>query len=132
MYMELMMLGRQIHIVEPLVLAALISSGKETATEKWNRHKSLYTDHILAEMIQAGGKPLHVHSEIHKLIPFIWNKEELWQRSKYITVPIYKTGHKTKRQIHQGMLLLSTKYKLLINMLLSWLRPQIYEITWDY
>jgi hypothetical protein len=96
-----MMLGRQIHTAEPLV-PALFSSGKETATEKWNRHKSLYTDHILAEMIQAGGKPLHVYSEIHKLIPFIWNEEELWQQSKYITVPIYKTGNKTECQIHQG------------------------------
>jgi hypothetical protein len=127
-----MMLGRKIHTVEPLVPAAHISSGKETDTEKWNRHKSLYTDHILAEMNQAGGKPLHVHSELHKLIPFIWNKEELWQQSKYITVPIYKTGNKTKCQIRQGMLLLSTKYKLLSNILLSRLSPKIYEIIWDY
>jgi hypothetical protein len=83
-------------------------------------------------MIQAGGKLLHVHSEIHNQILFIWNNDELSHQPKYITVPIYKTGNKTECQIHQGMLLLTTKYKLLINILLSWLRPQIYEIMRDY
>jgi hypothetical protein len=32
-------------------------------------------DQILAELIQAGGNTLH--SEIHKVINSIWNKEEL-------------------------------------------------------
>jgi hypothetical protein len=114
------MLGRQIHIAEPLV-PARISFGEEIAIVKWNRYKSLGIDHILAEMIQADSKTLHLHSEIHKLIHFIWNKEELWQQPKYIIVPIYKTGNKTDCWIHQGMLLLSTAYKLL-----SRLIPQFY------
>jgi hypothetical protein len=48
-----------------------------------------------AELIQAWGGTLH--SEIHKLIKLIWNKEELthqWKES--IVVPIYKKGDKTE------------------------------------
>jgi hypothetical protein len=58
------------------------------------RYKSPGIDQILTELIQAGGNTLR--SEIHKLINFIWNKEELpeqWKGS--ITVPIYKKGDKT-------------------------------------
>ena len=45
-------------------------------------------------MIKAGGRT--IHSEIHKLIISIWNKEKLpkeWKKS--ITVTIYKKGDKT-------------------------------------
>jgi len=47
----------------------------ETVIEKLKRYKSPSTDHIPAELIQAGGNILH--SEIHKVIHYIWNKEEL-------------------------------------------------------
>jgi hypothetical protein len=47
------------------------------------------SDQIPAELIQAGGESLH--SEIHKLIMLVWNKEELphqWKES--IVVPVHK------------------------------------------
>jgi hypothetical protein len=46
----------------------------EMASEKLKRHKSPGVDEILAELIQAGS--VTVHSQIHKLINSIWNKEE--------------------------------------------------------
>ena len=57
---------------------------------------------------------------IHKLIIYIWNKEELpeeWKES--IIVPIYKKGDKTDFNNYRGILLLSTTYKMLSNILLS-------------
>jgi hypothetical protein len=39
------------------------------------RFKSTGSDQIPAELIQAGGEILRY--KIHKLIKFIWNKEEL-------------------------------------------------------
>jgi hypothetical protein len=52
----------------------------ETATEELKIYKSPSTDKILTELVQAGGNILH--SEIHKLINSIWNKEELLQQWK--------------------------------------------------
>jgi hypothetical protein len=55
------------------------------------RYKSLGSDGIPAELIQAGGEILR--SKIHKLIKPIWNKEELpdqWKES--IIVPVHKKG----------------------------------------
>jgi len=54
------------------------------------KYKLLHTDQTL-ELIKA--RCITLHSEIHKLINCIWNKEELpkqWKES--ITVPIYKKG----------------------------------------
>jgi hypothetical protein len=54
----------------------------EVAIGKLKRCKSPGADQIPAERIQAGGETLH--SEIHKLIKLIWNKEELphqWKES---------------------------------------------------
>jgi hypothetical protein len=48
----------------------------EVAIGKLKRYKSPGADHIPAELIQAGGGG-KLHSEIHKLIKLIWNKEEL-------------------------------------------------------
>ena len=60
----------------------------EMAFEKLKRHKSPGIDQISAELIKARGRT--VRSEIHTLINFICNKEELteeWKES--IIVPIY-------------------------------------------
>jgi hypothetical protein len=58
------------------------------AIEKLKRYKP-GSDQILAEVIQAGGNILH--SEIHKLISSIWNKEEIPQMWEVpVTVPIIK------------------------------------------
>jgi hypothetical protein len=79
----------------------------------------------MAELYQAGGETLV--SVIHKLIISIWNKEEMsdqWKES--IFVPIHKTDDKTDCNNYCGISLLSTSYKILSNILLSWLSPYIY------
>jgi hypothetical protein len=84
-------------------------------------YKSLGTDHIPAELIQAGGV---TYSEIHRLISCIWNKEELPQKWKEsVIVPIYKKGDKTDCNNYGGISLLSTAYKILSNILLARLTP---------
>jgi hypothetical protein len=52
--------------------------GSEFVVEKLKIHKSPCTDHIPAELTQAGGNTLS--SEIHKLTNSIWNKKELPQQ----------------------------------------------------
>jgi hypothetical protein len=55
------------------------------------KYKSPGSDHIPAELIQAGSEILL--STIHKLFNSVWNKEELpdqWKES--IIVPIHKLG----------------------------------------
>jgi mannosyltransferase OCH1-like enzyme len=60
----------------------------EMATEILKRLKSPGIDSIRAELIKAGGRTFH--SEIHKLINSIWNKEELPEQwKKYIIVCTY-------------------------------------------
>jgi hypothetical protein len=59
-------------------------------------------------------------SEIHKLIIYTWNKEELpdqWKES--IVVPVYKKGDKTDCSNYRGISHLPTTYKILSNILLS-------------
>jgi hypothetical protein len=60
----------------------------EIAIAKLKRYKLSASDHILAELIEAGGEILH--PEIHKLINSIWNKEKLldqWKEcSNYCTI----------------------------------------------
>jgi hypothetical protein len=73
-------------------------------------------DQIPAELIQAGMKALH--SEIHKLIKLIWNKEELphqWKES--IVMPIYRKDDKTDCSIYRGISLLPTSYKIVSSIL---------------
>jgi hypothetical protein len=64
----------------------------EAAIRKLKRCKSLGSDQILAELIQAGGEVLH--SEIHKLM-LLWNKEELPHHHKEsVVVPSHKKADK--------------------------------------
>jgi hypothetical protein len=73
----------------------------EIAIAKLEGYKSPGYDQILAELIQAGGEPLQ--SEIHKLINFIWNKEELpdqWKES--VIAQIYRKDDKTDCSIIVG------------------------------
>jgi hypothetical protein len=88
-------------------------------------------DQIPAELIQAGGGTLR--SEIHKLIKFIWNKEELphqWKES--VLLPINKKGDKTDCSNYRGISFLSTSYKILSNILLARLNPYAVEIMGDH
>jgi hypothetical protein len=83
----------EIHTVEPLVPEPSALE-VEMAIGKLKSHKSPGIDQILAEIIKAGGRT--IRCAIHKLIIFIWNKEELleeWKES--IIVPIHKKGDKT-------------------------------------
>jgi hypothetical protein len=66
----------------------------EVAIGKLKRCQSPGVDQITAELIQAGGETLH--SQFHKLIKLIWNKEELlhqWKES--VVAPVHKNGDKT-------------------------------------
>jgi hypothetical protein len=72
-------------------------------------------------------------SVIHKLITSIWNMEELpdlWKES--IIVPIHKMRDKTDCNNYRGISLLSTLYKMPVNIHLSLLSPYIDEIIGDH
>jgi len=64
----------EMHTAEPL-LPDSSAFEVELAVEKLKRHKSPGIDQIPAALIKAGGRT--IHSKIHQLIKFIWNKEEL-------------------------------------------------------
>jgi hypothetical protein len=96
----------EIHTAEPLVLEPSAFE-VEMAVEKLQRHKSPHTDKIPAELIKAGGRT--VHSDIHKLINSLWNKEELSEEwSDSVIVPVYKKGNKTYCSNFRGLSLLSS------------------------
>jgi hypothetical protein len=70
----------------------------EVATGKLERYKSPSADQIPAELIQAG---VTLHSEVHKLIKLISNKEELPHQWKESTVvPIQTKGDKNECSNH--------------------------------
>ena len=72
------------------------------STVKLRRHKSPGNDQIPAKLIYAVGRT--ICSEIHKLINFVWNKEELpeeWKGS--IIVPVHKKGDKTRCSNYRGI-----------------------------
>jgi hypothetical protein len=72
---------REIHTAEPLVPGPSRLE-VEIAIAKLKKYKSPGSDHILAQLIQAGGKMLL--SVIHKLVNSIWSKKELpdqWKES---------------------------------------------------
>jgi hypothetical protein len=103
----------------------------EIAIVKLKKYKSPGRDHILIELIQAGGEILL--PAIHKLSNSIWNKEEMpdqWKQS--IIVPVHKKGDKTDCNNYRGISLLSVSYKILSNILLSRLGPYIDEIIGDH
>jgi len=93
------------------------------------RHKS--PGHIPAKLFKAGGRT--IRSEIHKFINVIWNKEELPEKWKeLIFVPIDKKGDKSHCSNYRRILLLSSAYKILSNILLSGLTPYAEEVTGDH
>jgi hypothetical protein len=73
-----------------------------------------------------------LHSEIHKLITLIWNKEELPHQWKESIVPIHKKCDKTDCSNYRGISLLSTSYKIVSDILLSRLIPYVDEIIGDH
>jgi hypothetical protein len=90
----------EVHTAEPLVPGSSRLE-VEIATAKLKKYKSPGSDQIPAELIQAGGEILL--SVIHKLINYVWNKEQLpdqWKES--IIVPVHKNGDKTDRNNYHG------------------------------
>ena len=80
----------EIHRAEPLVPESSAFED-DMAIENLKRHKLPGTDEISAELIKPGGRT--IHTEIHKLINSIWNKEEFHEeRKKLIIVPLYYKG----------------------------------------
>jgi len=70
-----------------------------------------------------------IRYEIHKLIISIWNKEELPEEWKELSIVlIYKKGNKTDCSNYRCMLLLPSTYKSLSSILLSRLTPYAEEI----
>jgi hypothetical protein len=93
---------RQIEIQTSVPLVPDPSPFDIDTTAKLKKYKSLGSDQILAELIQAGGGTLQ--SEIHKLVSSIWSKKELpdqWKES--IIVPIHKKGDKNDCTNYQGI-----------------------------
>jgi hypothetical protein len=73
-----------------------------------------------------------LHSELHKLILMIWNKEEFphqWKES--VVAPIQERGDKTDCSNYRGISLLSNSY-ILSNILLSRLIPYADKIIGDH
>jgi hypothetical protein len=101
-----------VHSAEPLVPGPSRFE-VEIAIAKLKKYKLQCSDQILAEPIQAGGKILL--SVFHKLINSIWNKEDLPDQ--------WKTDCN-----YRGVLLLSTSYKMLSNILPSRLSPYADEL----
>jgi hypothetical protein len=111
----------QVHTAEPLVPGPSRLEVK-IAIAKLKNYKSPGSDQIPAELIQAGGEIFL--SAIHKVINSVWNKEDLhdqWKES--INAPIHKKGDKTDCNNYRRILLLSTSYNILSNILLSRLVP---------
>jgi hypothetical protein len=77
----------EIYTVEPFVPEPSASE-VEVTIGKLKRYNSPGVDQITAELIKAGWETLH--SEIHKLIKLVWNKELPHQWKKSIVVPIQK------------------------------------------
>jgi len=69
-------------------------------------------------LIKADGRKCR--SEIHKLIIYIWYKQELPEESKdTIILSIYKNGDKTDCNNYRDTYILSPTCKILSNILLS-------------
>jgi hypothetical protein len=64
----------EIHTAKTLVLEPNLFE-VEIVNAEWRKYISPNSDKIPAEMIQAVGEALL--SKIHKLINFVWNKEEV-------------------------------------------------------
>jgi hypothetical protein len=85
--------------------------------------------------VEMAVEMLKSHKSPHKLTNSIWNKEELelpevWKES--ITVPVHKKCDKTECNNYTGILLLSTTYKILSDILLSRLTQFAEEIIGDH
>jgi len=117
----------EIHTAQPLL--PKLSATEKLPIKELERHKTPGTNHIPAELIKAGGRT--IHSELHKLINSIWNKEELteqWSQSLYLS----KKGSKADCSNYRGLSFFPATYNILSNILLSRLTPYAEEIIGDH
>ena len=71
--------------------------------------------------------------EIRKLITYIWKKEKVPEEWKFSNiVSIHKKGGYTDCNNYRGISILPTTYKILPNILLSWLIPYAKEFIGDH
>jgi len=87
--MGLMILGRLKYIQQSHWCLSRATLRLRCLLKSEKRHKSPGIDRIPVQLIKAGGRI--ICSEVHKLINYIWNKEELpeqWKDS--IILPVYK------------------------------------------
>jgi hypothetical protein len=118
-----------IHMIELLVPEPSLVK-VEISVGELKRYKSLGSDQIPVELLEAGGETLC--SEVHKLICPVWNKKELPQQwEEYIIVPFHKKGDMTDCNNYQGISLLSAAYRMLPNILLARLTPYVNEVIGD-
>jgi len=118
----------EIHTSEPLVPGPSAFEA-ELAKEKLKKNKSPGIQQIPAELVKAGGRAYH--SEIHKLINSVWNKESYLRngrsRSLYLSI---------RRVIKQTVVIIDAYHfyqlrtKFLSIILLSRLTPHAEEILW--
>jgi hypothetical protein len=94
----------------------------EIVIEKLKRYKSPSIYQILAQLIQVGSNVLRV--EIHKCVHSICNKES-------IPILIYKENDKISYSSFTVILLFSSTYKILSNILVSRLSTYGEEIIGD-
>jgi hypothetical protein len=95
------------------------------------RYKSSDIDRSPTELMHAVRNTFR--PEIHKLINYIWNKEEmsqLWKKSTF--VPIYKEGDKQTEITLEGYHCYQLHTNDLSNILLSRLIPNVDEIIGDH
>jgi hypothetical protein len=120
----------EVHTAEPLAPGPSRLE-VEIAIAELKKYKSPGSDQIPAELIPAEGEIFL--SAAHKLINCVWKKQELpdqWKES--IILPVHKKGDKIDSNNYHGMSLLSTSYKMLLNVFLSRLIPYIDEIIGDH
>ena len=103
----------------------------ELAIERLKSRISPGIDQIPGEQIRARGRTFRY--EIHKLINYIWNEEELTEDLKEsVSVPIYKKCDKQVCNNYRDISLVLNTYKILSNNFLSRLSQYAEEITGDY
>jgi hypothetical protein len=94
-----------VYTAEPLVPGPRLVE-VEIAIEELRSYKSPGTDQIPSELIKAGSETLY--SEMHRLICYIWDKEELpqhWKES--IIVPVHRKRGETDCTNYRGISVLS-------------------------
>jgi hypothetical protein len=103
----------------------------EIPIAKLKKNELPSSDQIPAELIQAADEI--VLSAIHKPITSVCHKEELHEQWKEtIIAAVHEKADKTDCNNYRGISLLSTSYKILSNILLSWLSRYIDEIIGNH